>query len=182
MRGVLSACVVSEDGVIAVADLVTSRVAFGQETAVARASISRLLRSLWRLGYVELPSAPDRPEASDRTFSTARKSAQRYLAMAESVEDYRRVRRFRKDSGEEVPTRAEYRDEYRHRGRRPEVRARWVAITEPGRARAVNFVTRSIVNRSRTGGATSVNSVGAETVNRRRTVAQDRLTRSQAFA
>jgi DNA-binding transcriptional regulator PaaX len=152
MRAVLGACVASEGGVVAVADLVAARYERGQGLAVVRASLSRNLRRLWVLGLVELSSAAYRPEdVSDWTFAQVREQAQTYLAMAESDAKYREVRRFRKETGEEVPTRADYREEYRDRGSRPEVRARWVAITDKGRDRlTVNSGAGGRVNGRRT--------------------------------
>jgi DNA-binding transcriptional regulator PaaX len=139
MQRVLGVCVASRDGVAAVAELVAARMEYGQGQAVAKASLSRILRRLWCLGLVELSDATYRPEVTDGTFARVREQAQRYLEMADSDAKYREVRRFRKESGFEAPTRAEYRAEYRHRGRRPEVRARWVTITDEGRrARPVN--------------------------------------------
>jgi DNA-binding transcriptional regulator PaaX len=147
MRRVLGACVASSDGVAAVTDLVAARTQYGQGQAVARASLSRILRRLWCLGLVELSDAADRPAVTDWTFARVREQAQRYREMADSDAKYREVRRFRKESGMEVPTRAEYREEYHYRGSRPEVRARWVAITDKGRrARPVNSAAGAGVN------------------------------------
>jgi hypothetical protein len=54
--------------------------------------------------------------------------------MADSADEYRRVRRFRLKMGFEPPKdRAAYRAEYLARSARPEVRAQYVLITDSGR-------------------------------------------------
>lgn len=132
MRDVLLACAASADGVVAVAELVERRGRGGDSLPVARASLSRTLRRLWRTGLVELGG---RPEAW--AFSAARKGAEKFRAMAESDADYRRVCRSRKESGFAPPKdRAAYRAEYLARAARPDVRARYVLITKQGRLTA----------------------------------------------
>jgi hypothetical protein len=81
MRRVLGACAASRDGVAAVAELVAARMEYGQGQAVAKASLSRILRRLWCLGLVELSDAAYRPEVTDPTFARVREQA-RYLEMA----------------------------------------------------------------------------------------------------
>jgi len=73
MLAVLSACDSSPDGILRVADLVDQRCAHGQALGVARASLSRTLRRLWRAGLIELSGSACRQ--TQPTFLTLPESA-----------------------------------------------------------------------------------------------------------
>ena len=53
MHAVLTACADTPGGVIPVAALVSQRVQAGEDRLVVKASLSRTLRRLWRIGLVE---------------------------------------------------------------------------------------------------------------------------------
>jgi hypothetical protein len=134
MQDVLVACASSTDGIVSVDELITRRVSGGAALLVARASLSRTLRRLWRAGLVELTGAPYRPTPDGGGFAAPRATAEKYRAMADSADEYRRVRRSRLKMGFEPPNdRAAYRAEYLARSARPEVRAQYVLITDRGR-------------------------------------------------
>jgi hypothetical protein len=64
MLEVLGACAASADGVVSVADLIEQRRVHGAKLPVARASMSRTLRRLWRRELVELSVGAQREETS----------------------------------------------------------------------------------------------------------------------
>jgi hypothetical protein len=79
MRDILLAALEAPDGVVRVQRLVARRVAGGRSRSVARASLSRTLRRLWRAGLVELFNtrwAAER-DAMSRMVEEARARAER---------------------------------------------------------------------------------------------------------
>src|SRR5262247_427659 len=99
MRDVLRACSASRDGIVRVADLVDARVEQGATLTVARASLSRTLRRLWRAGLIELASVSPWRAPDAAAFAWARQQAAKYRTMAEDSAAFRRAQAFRKANG-----------------------------------------------------------------------------------
>jgi hypothetical protein len=126
MREVLAACGTADTGTVWVSDLVAHRVRRGEPIATVRASLSRTLRRLWRLGLVDLGG-------KWRAFPTRSQHEQATQAEANDPERYQRACAFRAAFGMEELSPEAYRAQCAWRAQHPDVYARRVILTDAGR-------------------------------------------------